>query len=170
LYQNCKVFRRFLPFLAFDADDELQPLILAKTIFPSKNDNLAFVGMYRGPYFGTIELQARWACGVISGRIAPIGQRQRQEALAVENEIRVRRPRPQFPHSDYVDMCDEAAAAIGSTPKVDENDPLWNAISRGPVLPAHYRISGPSASPDVARREIERVMEYLKAADDGIGS
>ena len=27
------------------------------------------VGLYRGPYFATMELQARWACGTFSGRL-----------------------------------------------------------------------------------------------------
>ena len=57
---------RALPFLspealarlAFAPLDAFCPLLLAKLTWAPGTPGLAFVGMYRGPYFGIMELQA----------------------------------------------------------------------------------------------------------------
>lgn len=150
----------------YDQSDNLQPLILARSVFPARQENLAFVGMYRGPFFGTIELQSRWACGVLSGNIAAMTGTAKEVALEDERLIRTKRPRPQFPHPDYVAICDEIASTIGTTPIVASDDPLRQEIESGPIVPAHYRISGPHAAPNVARKEIERVKAHLQELND----
>lgn len=150
----------------FDPTDNLQPLILARSVFPAAHDSLAFAGMYRGPFFGTIELQSRWACGVLSGNIAAMAGSAMKAALESERLIRAKSPRPQFPHPDYVAMCDKIAASIGTTPVVAPDDHLRQDIENGPIIPAHYRLSGPHAAPDVTRKEIERVKAYLQELND----
>src|SRR2546427_12971141 len=52
--------------LDFSPEDRLQPVLLHKCTFHPDMPSLAFVGVYRGPFFGVMELQARWACAVIS--------------------------------------------------------------------------------------------------------
>ena len=44
---------------------------------------MAFVGMYRGPYFGVMELQARWAAGVLSGRLPAPDRAAMDRAMAL---------------------------------------------------------------------------------------
>ncbi|CAM9573862.1 unnamed protein product, partial [Hapterophycus canaliculatus] len=55
---------RFLPeellrLLEFDENDLLQPLVLHLQTWNPRVPGLGFVGVYRGPYFGSMELQAR---------------------------------------------------------------------------------------------------------------
>lgn len=50
---------KIMSLLEFDMDDLLQPLILHHQTWNPSVPGLAFVGVYRGPYFGAMELQAR---------------------------------------------------------------------------------------------------------------
>eukprot|EP00929_Paragymnodinium_shiwhaense_P121370 TRINITY_DN9359_c1_g1_i1.p1 TRINITY_DN9359_c1_g1~~TRINITY_DN9359_c1_g1_i1.p1 ORF type:complete len:454 (-),score=80.93 TRINITY_DN9359_c1_g1_i1:332-1693(-) len=90
--------------LDYRRDDLLQPLLLHECVWPTADpalEGLAFVGIYRGPYFAAMELQARWACGVFSGRLPAPSASEVDAGLAIEREIRTKVPRPQFPHGDY---------------------------------------------------------------------
>lgn len=51
--------------IGYDPTDRLSPLLLYKGVFPPPGGlpGLAFVGMYRGPYFGVMELMAVWMNG-----------------------------------------------------------------------------------------------------------
>lgn len=149
--------------LSFDAEDALQPLLLGKTVFPPGIDSLAFVGMYRGPYFGTIELQARWACAVIAESSEPLTESEMADAIVEESAIRMQNPRPQFPHPDYVLMSDAIASRLKVLPHIDPANPAHNVLHAGPLLPAHYRLEGRHAASGVANREIERVQRYLES-------
>ena len=64
--------------------------------------------------------------------------------------IRALRPRPQFPHSDYVVFADSIAREIGVHPEGAELPDLQNMVSEGPVIPAQYRLRGPHANPEIA--------------------
>ncbi|SDM16902.1 flavin-containing monooxygenase [Allokutzneria albata] len=148
---DCTGHRLGLPYLSpdqravlgHDPADLLQPLLLHECTFHPEFLDAAFVGLYRGPYFGVMELQARWAAAVLTGALPrPSGMRA---GLERQLEIREQRPRPQFPHGDYVGMADRLAAEIGVLP-----DPPPD----GPLLPAHYRLHGPGRAPDLARAEI----------------
>ena len=44
--------------LGFDENDTLQPLLLHRDVMHPDTPGLYFVGMYRGPYFAGVELQA----------------------------------------------------------------------------------------------------------------
>ncbi len=133
--------------LNFDPDDLLQPLLLHKcTLHPDLPD-MAFIGMYRGPFFVVIELQARWSCAVLSGQLAPPSLEQLRAGLEHELAIRRLRPRPQFPHGDYVGLADSIASELGVLPDVKA---LWDE----PVIAAHYRLRGPGSKPELAQREI----------------
>ncbi|HEY4026893.1 MAG TPA: FAD-dependent oxidoreductase [Candidatus Dormibacteraeota bacterium] len=135
--------RRELDPLGFDPSDRLQPVLLHLCTFHPDLPGLAFVGIYRGPYFGVIELQARWACGVLSGCL-PAPERE-DMAWGLEAEARVRgtAPRPQFPHGDYVGLADRIASRFGVLPDLDEAGELGDWLRDGPVVPAQYRLRGP---------------------------
>lgn len=146
-----------LAVLGFDPDDLLQPWLLHKCTFHPRLPGMAFIGLYRGPYFGVIELQARWSCAVLSGQLPPPSREQQQAGLADELEIRQRRPRPQFPHGDYVGLADSIAAELGVLPDVDA---LWDQ----PVIPAHYRLRGPGSAPELAQREIASLQRRIRSS------
>src|SRR5262249_21495440 len=139
----CTGYRPKLPLLSaetlaaldFDPDELLQPLLLHKCTLHPDLPSRAFVGLYRGPSFGVIELQARWSCAVLSGQL-PLPSRERMHAgLEKERAIRRLRPRPQFPHGGYVGFADSIASELGVLPDVEA---LWDE----PVIPAHYRLRG----------------------------
>lgn len=150
-----------LKVLDFRAEDHLQPLLLHKTVFHPNLPNAAFVGMYRGPYFSTMELQGRLACHVFS-KIVPTPTNEAMEAgVAAERQIRQQLPRPQFPHGNYVEFADELAQLAGVLPDLEKlkvSDPvLYTKLWTGPLIAAHYRLSGHASNPDIALQLIDAV-------------
>jgi dimethylaniline monooxygenase (N-oxide forming) len=154
---------RTLKAVGYDPTDELQPILLAKTVFPREDGlKLGFVGMYRGPYFATIELQARWLCANLAGAVPMLSSEELNTAIDQEKSIRGERPRPQFPHSDYVTMCDDIATRIGVLPDLSDSNPLHHSLYNGPLLAAHFRLDGRHAKRKVAADMIDSVAQFLR--------
>ncbi len=156
----CTGYRPQLSFLSaevlqrveYDPADLLQPLILVDGVFPAGIEGLSFVGMYRGPYFSGIELQARWACAVIAGALPPPSPTEAAQAISAARRIRAQRPRPQFPYDD-LQLADHLGRRIGVLPPVaDGGSDEW--FLNQPVVPAHYRMLGPYSSPEFAHQQI----------------
>lgn len=147
--------------LEFAIDDPLQPLILYNGVFRPELPGVAFVGMYRGPYFATIELQARWATAVFAGAVPAPTVHGMQEGLVAERQLRHRRPRPQFPRADYVRYADELAGYAGVLPDLAGGDPLHNQLWDGPLLPAHFRLNGMFANRTLAQSAIDAATAAL---------
>jgi dimethylaniline monooxygenase (N-oxide forming) len=170
----CTGFRANLSFLdpaildsiGFQQEDALQPLLLYKCTWHPELANMAFVGMYRGPFFAVMELQARWACQVFKGITQMPPHEKMVLGIAEEKSIRERKPRPQFPHDDYQQMANELAREIGVLPplqRLQETDPtLYQQVWDGPYVPAHFRVTGFGSKPELAREMIKEAMQdYL---------
>lgn len=169
----CTGFQTDLPFLdretkdmiGYEPQDQLQPLLLHKTVFHPRLPGMAFVGMYRGPYFATIELQARWACMVFSKRVPAPSQDDMQRGIDEELKIRKTYPRMQFPHGDYVNFCDDLAKQIAALPdwvQLQAEDPvLYNKLWEGPLTAASYRLAGFGSKPELAMSLIDRVNQAV---------
>ncbi len=165
----CTGYKTELPFLdpetlddiEFVPDDPFQPMLLHKTVFARNNRGLAFVGLYRGPFFGVMELQARYACSAFSGKIPLPTQEEIESGIKEEQKIRNMKPRPQFPHGDYVGLCEDLAKQIGAAPDLEalrtSNPPLHKQLLEGPFTVASYRLSGFGSKPDLALRMIEQI-------------
>ena len=98
-----------------------------------------------------MELQSRWIARILAGEL-PMPDRATMEAgVAAEREMRTRVPRPQFPHGDFVALADGLAREVGVWPALADDDPLRARIMEGPLVPAHYRLMGPHAKPELAR-------------------
>lgn len=132
--------------MKFAGDDTFIPLPLHHATFPAASDTLAFAGFYRGPYFGTMELQARWIAGTFSGALPLPDKATREKGVAEALAMRTSWPRPQFPHGDYIKLSDSFATAIGAMPAPEDRT--------SPVIPSQYRLSGPHAKAETARRII----------------
>uniref|UniRef100_A0A1I8J6U0 Flavin-containing monooxygenase n=1 Tax=Macrostomum lignano TaxID=282301 RepID=A0A1I8J6U0_9PLAT len=81
-------------------NDTFCPLLLHQCILHPNLPGLAFVGMYRGPFWSVIELQARRVAAVFSGSEPAPSQAEMAAGVASELLVRDQRPRPQFPHPD----------------------------------------------------------------------
>ncbi|EFA81429.1 hypothetical protein PPL_05416 [Heterostelium album PN500] len=112
--------KEILDAIEFDRSHKIQPILAYNTVFPRGVDGLAFVGMYRGPYFGVCELQARWATGVFSGNVKAPTTEEIAAGVELERAIRNDKNQPQFPHSDYVAFSDLIAKSIGVLPDFNE--------------------------------------------------
>lgn len=147
--------------LEFNPEDRFQPLILDRCTFSPHLPNIGFAGMYRGPFFGVIELQVRLICYVFSKKIpAPILS-EMQEGIENERKIRDQDPRPQFPHGDYVIFADKLAKAAGVLPDFEalkESEPdLYEKLWKGPLNACHYRLNGYGANPELAMKVINKL-------------
>lgn len=91
--------------LNYDQEDGMYPMTLAyETLHPSL-PNLAFCGLYKGPYMGVMDLQARLAAKLMSGSIS-IEDEMYKSALKTSEAMRKSTsPRQQFPHF-YPDLMD----------------------------------------------------------------
>jgi hypothetical protein len=136
--------------LEFEPRDQLQPTLLHRQVFHPALPGLAFVGHYRGPYFPVMELQSRWVAGIIAGEIPPPTDDAMREGIEAERRIRLAVPRPQFPHGDYVALADGLAHEVGCLPLLPPGHPLQANLERGPVIAAHYRLTGPHACAPLA--------------------
>ena len=136
------------------------------TFVPGLGGRIAFIGFVR-PGFGAIpplaELQARWFALVQSG----LRELPEREAMAAAIERSEQLQRHQFravserlPHLvDFTVCCDELAAQIGCKPGRDdlarESRAFRQRFYAGPFSAAQYRLAGPGAKPELARRTIE---------------
>lgn len=147
--------------LEYMPEDHLQPLLLHKCVFHPDLPNMAFVGMYRGPYFATMELQARLAVHVFAKLASAPEPDAMAAGIAAERQIRNQQPRPQFPHGNYVDYADGLAEAAGVLPNLDaikQSDPALHAkLYQGPLIAAHYRLEGHASNRQVALELIDAV-------------
>jgi dimethylaniline monooxygenase (N-oxide forming) len=140
--------------LSYDPTDKFVSHIAHRTVMHPELPNLSLVGLYRGPFFGIIELQARWAAALVAGAVPRPSAASAQAGIDREIAIRSRRPRPQFPHGEYVAFADEIAGELGIFPVDSSTGDMNIAVRKGPVVPAHYRLVGPHANVEVAESQI----------------
>jgi len=138
-YRPCLDFfsKNILQQLSYRPDDLFCPIILHRTIFHPSLPNLAFIGMYRGPFWPIIELQSRWVAAIFSGLLPIPSIATQQEGLDIERQIRAQQPRPQFSHTDFVGFADDLAKEIPSATFSNTSDI---------VIPTQFRTGGPDQS------------------------
>jgi dimethylaniline monooxygenase (N-oxide forming) len=136
------------------------------TFHPEIGASLAFVGFVR-PAFGAIppiaELQARWFALLQSGRLALPPAEEMQRSIEYWREFRVqffRAVKERLEHLvEHTPFCDELAARVGCKPTWSdirrESSRFRHKFIAGPFVAAQYRLVGPHAKPDIARRVIE---------------
>jgi hypothetical protein len=155
----CTGFTAALPFfdrpvldtIGFDATDQLQPKLLHRNMFHPDLPGLTFIGHYRGPNFPVMELQSRWIARILTGVQPMPDVATMRQGIAEERAMRIREPRPQFPHGDFVGLADGLAREIGVFPTLAADDPARTRVLEGPLVPAQYRLTGHHAKPELAR-------------------
>ncbi|PKX94191.1 uncharacterized protein P174DRAFT_389324 [Aspergillus novofumigatus IBT 16806] len=187
--------------LEYSPDDSFFPLILdGKGTTNANIPDLGFVGFYRGPYWGVMEMQARSLAQTWTRADTEHGvqfSRKEQEGRAQERqkvrEYRNADPdlhRGQFPMGDYTGLMESFARDLGicraPLPELNERP--------GPVAPARYAMSRPgsadiqtslqalqetlrprsgSASPAVAMaifRGLHGSWDFTRCGQDGVSS
>eukprot|EP01132_Coremiostelium_polycephalum_P002229 gene2229-2747_t len=165
----CTGYRLKLPFfkrdildqLYYDENDPLQPVILHKTVFSPNLKNIGFVGIYKGVFLPTIELQSRWICMVFSGILKYPSNQEMLVGIQKELDVRNSYPKQQFPHGDYVQFCENLAKEIGSQPdyeNIKSKDPvlyrqLWNNF----LAPSSWRLFGFNSDPELAKNQLKEI-------------
>ncbi|KAG2499276.1 hypothetical protein HYH03_002854 [Edaphochlamys debaryana] len=132
--------------LSYTPDDNYIPLALHRGVFAPSIPGLAFVGLWRGPYFTPTELQARLAAAVFSGALPYDDAAVQRDSVATEIRIREQRPRPFLPHADYVGHVDSLARALHVLPPPESRaDPAYDH-----VIAAQFAVVPPPPSPLLA--------------------
>jgi len=154
-------FALHLPYLSeeirrtLDVDD--YHLNLHSFTFNPDLMGLAFLGIVQlmGPYFPTLELQARWISYVWSGaRPAP----SRDEMNAGLAASRARRATPEAVPMNVAAILFSRAAGV--EPEIDQFPELARALLFGPLSAVSFRLSGLDALPDAAKRTAEQAASF----------
>ncbi|QMT59102.1 NAD(P)/FAD-dependent oxidoreductase [Legionella sp. PC997] len=136
--------------------------LLYEDTFSLATHRLAYIGMYpgaRGAVFPLVELQARYACGVFSGRLKlPPIETMKEEAAHTSKD------------RDELEFSTALAEKLGITPNLNSyNWGLRHMLLNGAYTPARFRLEGLHSNPKAALKSIEETALYrhtlLKAHD-----
>ena len=163
----CTGYRTRLPFLDaellghlhFDPEDSFMPFLAHRSVLHPDLPGAALVGMYRGPFFGALEAQARWAAATFANpNLTPS---VREQIAGVEEARRLRNltPRPNFPHGDYVGFMDGYYKTLSRS--VPDNLLMRGAL----VVPAVF-----SRTPQNAAAQVADIDEEITSIREGKGA
>ncbi|KAJ6109400.1 FAD-dependent pyridine nucleotide-disulfide oxidoreductase [Penicillium sp. IBT 16267x] len=151
--------------LEHSREDSFLPLVLDKGgTIRSEIPDLGFVGFYRGPYWGVMEMQARFlgAEWTKESRQAMETETQRQ-SLRILRDPETNSQRGQFPMGDYVGLMESFAKDLG----IDRTGLSEDDSRSGPVIPARYTYNHSSTTgQEDMDNEKERMLGALKALSD----
>ncbi|KAJ5771241.1 uncharacterized protein N7511_003292 [Penicillium nucicola] len=147
--------------LEYSTEDAFSPLILDQGgTVRSEMPDIGFVGFYRGPYWGVMEMQARYLGKLWSGQDETVvcltdNQRDGLRTLRSADPLLAR---GQFPMVDYVGLMESFARDLGIDRSVLSGD-----SRSGPVVPARY-LYGKSNHEDLdfSDREAQKTLEDLR--------
>ncbi|KAL2136205.1 hypothetical protein VTI74DRAFT_5083 [Chaetomium olivicolor] len=132
--------------------------------------NLGFVGFYRSPYWGIMEMQARfmsalWAAGGPTASSLPLAMREAlSKDTSIERTLNLRTdPRAsQFPMGDYAWLMQEFAAALGL-----ERSPPLSSMPKLPPTDKEMDILTPARYPSKLLTEFQQaeVMKSLQQTE-----
>ncbi|KAJ5247465.1 FAD-dependent pyridine nucleotide-disulfide oxidoreductase [Penicillium chermesinum] len=150
--------------LEYTSEDPFLPIILDKGgTIRSEVPDLGFCGFYRGPYWGAMEMQARFLGDVWSkDKLRPLNSGYQIKVLRTLRDPALIHSRSQFPMGDYVGLMETFAKDLGIV-----RTELPGSNRSGPVIPARYHTIGKSYSTSstssTMELEVERTLNALKA-------
>ncbi|MBS0359089.1 MAG: NAD(P)-binding domain-containing protein [Proteobacteria bacterium] len=130
------------------------PLLLYEDTFHPDIPDLACIGLnyqLRGAIFPLIELQARWASAVFSGRL------NLPSVETMQNEIAT------MQKPDGITFSRALAMKLGvyDFSELAKSDPkLYDLAMKSAIIPAQYRLVGQGSNPSVAEVAIRMTEEY----------
>lgn len=151
--------------LSYDPDCPRLPILLPEDSLASHPSipNLGFIGLYEGPYWGVMEMQARqlaarWASlssiPFTQSHHFPERTNSRLESLLdIRSALKEALPlTPQYLFGDYLAIMEESARDL----KLTRNDGPWS-IDQGPIISSRYLDSGSNKS------EADKIVSSLHA-------
>ncbi|KAJ5727829.1 FAD-dependent pyridine nucleotide-disulfide oxidoreductase [Penicillium malachiteum] len=155
-----------LSILEYSTEDSFLPLVLDKGgTIRSEVPDLGFVGLYRGPYWGVMEMQARFLGAEWARRDheTPKTEDQRASVRILRHSESITR-RSQFPMGDYVGLMEAFARDLEIERRTLSNDDSRS----GPVIPARYTYNqGTSSADDLkATSETQLTLDALTSISD----
>lgn len=128
--------------------------------------NLGFVGFYRSPYWGVMEMQARFLAAFWQAKGGPSSlpeamrkALEQDTSIARSLSMRTHTRRSQFPMGDYAFLMQEFGSALGleRLPAGGVTPPLpHNGLPMDILTPARYASRGASAAQERERAEALR--------------
>ncbi|KAJ5359076.1 FAD-dependent pyridine nucleotide-disulfide oxidoreductase [Penicillium cataractarum] len=144
--------------LEYNTSDPFLPLILDKGgTLRSEIPDLGFVGFYRGPYWGVMEMQAKflgkeWAAEDNTPGEGDAKNKSERELLRILRQPSVDVRRAQFPMGDYVGLMETFSKDL----QIERTLSSGDDSRTGPVIPARYA----HGQEDV---EARRTLDSLRA-------
>jgi hypothetical protein len=138
--------------LEYSKTDPFSPLILDNGgTIRSEIPDIGFVGFYRGPYWGVMEMQARFLGKLWSGdnSFHETDQKESLRSLRLADL-----DRGQFPMADYVGLMESFAKDLDISRAALQGD-----TRSGPAIPARYLYGDTPA-----QREVDRTLGALRDA------
>ncbi|CAD6445876.1 5993d270-f887-46f7-a901-d9cc355e06dd [Sclerotinia trifoliorum] len=128
--------KEILQHLSFDESSSEFPLALnVHSTISAKIPSLGFVGFYRSPYWGVMEMQARFLGKLWSGGAQAQKTLETDDTINKLLELRTDPRIAQFPMGDYAYLMESFATAVGIQRQEPTNDP---EARTGIVLPSRY--------------------------------
>ncbi|KZT22222.1 FAD/NAD(P)-binding domain-containing protein [Neolentinus lepideus HHB14362 ss-1] len=100
--------------IEYDGDNLMVPFLSHRLVLHPDLPQAGFAGLYRGPYFAVIELQARYLAALFAGEKPWPIEADMRAGVEQERQIResVRDRKRQFPHSDYGGLVETYARLL----------------------------------------------------------
>jgi hypothetical protein len=152
--------------LEYSTEDPFSPLILDKGgTVRSEIPDVGFVGFYRGPYWGVMEMQARYLGKLWCGKYETVVCQtdDQREGLRSLRRADPHLARGQFSMADYVGLMESFARDLGI-----ERSILSGDSRSGPVVPARYlygtetRRSNRDEDLGISNKEAVRTLDDLR--------
>ena len=159
---------QILKSLHYDTNNQLSPLNLYNLTFNPLYSNLAFVGVYKGLFLGTAELQAKYALNYFIGKnkvpLVEIEEHLKKDLL-LRNAI----VQPQYANGGYVNFLNIMAKEMDMMPdfeKMKVEDPeIYDIAINGVAHPPIYFLNFENESQrKEARESLMRMKEKLDLA------
>ena len=180
--------------LDYEPENKFMPLLLCDDVYHPQLPGLVFVGMYRGPYFGVMELQARLAVAKLQRHLATqtanrddmtksednqagVGTGEGGEAddvvsLNVAKQIREKQPQPQFPREDLIGRMDTLVSKLRRvcshpTPPTQKEGQIVE-LDHGLGDAPHFCAKGDLVLPVMYQPDLALAQSVLKDLEDNL--
>ncbi|KAL6301068.1 hypothetical protein BKA93DRAFT_493219 [Sparassis latifolia] len=134
--------------ISYQHDNHSVPFLTHRLVLHPDLPKAGFVGVYRGSYYGVIEIQARYLAAIFSGEKSWPSEEEMRKGVEIEKSVReaARQTGIQFPHGDYAGLF-ESYAALLDIPYSDEDH----------IVAANYPLQ--------ENEDVEKIMRDVQHAD-----